>query len=396
MVGATSDYANLPRDILQELSKFLSFSDYIRFSVVCLHWFEVAKERCHFPQKQPYSLIFDADFQRLFDLSEEKIYQIQMPELCERHCLGSSYGWLITADLNLNINLFNPFSKAQVKLPQLPYHVYEIRKKNQLHLLIYKAVISADPSKSSNYIVAAHFIPSKLIFWRSSDLTWTVIRIDFFFQDIIWYNGAFYTVGTNRQVYRVEFGMKNELIKIASESNVYWHKKNTYMVNFMGDLLLIYRIFYPINYNEGNNDTDDAVDLDQDNDNNGLRNYYHNDANTRNLFHTRRFMLFKLDQRKNQFIEIKSINGHVLFMGENYAVLIPITIRSDKTEDNVIYFSDAHINANGMYRFSNSRVYSIRDESITPIPLNNIYRHVYHQAKQPMFVDADLSSLILV
>ncbi|KAH7658453.1 F-box domain-containing protein [Dioscorea alata] len=359
-----ADYANLPQDILQELSKFFSFSDYIRFSVVCLHWFEVAKERCHFPQKQPHSLIFDADFQRLFDLSEEKIYQIEMPELCERHCLGSSYGWLITTDLNLNINLFNPFSKAQVKLPQLPYHVYEIRKKNKLHLLIYKAVISADPSKSSNYIVAAHFIPSKLIFWS--------------------------------QVYRVEFGMKNELTKIASEGNVYWYRRHTYMVNFMGDLLLIYRIFYPINYNEGNNDMDDAVDLDQDNDNNGLRNYYHNDANTRNLFHTQRFMLFKLDQRKNQFIEIKSINGHVLFVGENYAVLIPITIMRDKTKDNIIYFSDAHINADDMYRFSNSGAYNTRDESIMPIPLNNIYRHVYHQAKQPIFVDVDISSLRLV
>ena len=109
-----ADFANLPGDILQELLKFLSFSDYIRFSAVCLHWSEVAKKRYQSLQKQLPSLIFDANFQKLLDLLEGKIYQIEIPELYDRHCLGSSYGWLIMIDTNLNINLLNPFSKAQV------------------------------------------------------------------------------------------------------------------------------------------------------------------------------------------------------------------------------------------------------------------------------------------
>lgn len=398
-----ADYANLPRDILQEMLKFFSFSDYIRFSAVCLRWSEVAKESCHSPQKQlSSSIFFDANFQRLFDPLEEKIYQIEMPELHERHCLGFSYGWLIMSDINLNINLLNPFSKAQVMLPQLPHNVYICRPIGRLHQLIYKAVISADPSKSSNYIVAAYFFHSKLIFWRQGDLTWTIIGIDFLFEDILWYNGAFYVVGSYSQVYRVEFGVKNELVKITSEDNDGRYRKKTYMVNFMGDLLLIYRIFHPTDYNEGNNaeddnnDTDD--DFDQDNGDNHVRSYYGKGIYPMKLLYTRLFMLFKLDQEENQFIELKNINSHVLFLGYNYAVLIPTTIIKDKTNDNVIYFSDDHINRdeNRMYGNSSSGVYNIRDKSITQFPLNNIYRHIYRKAKQPIFVDVNLSSLRLV
>lgn len=87
-----------------------------------------------------------------------------------------------------------------------------------------------------------------------------------------------------------------------------------------------------------------------------------------------------------------------MFLGYNYAVLIPTTIIKDKTNDNVIYFSDDHINRdeNRMYGNSSSGVYNIRDKSITQFPLNNIYRHIYRKAKQPIFVDVNLSSLRLV
>ena len=110
--------------------------------------------------------------------------------------------------------------------------------------------------------------------------------------------------------------MKNELIEISSEDNNHWHSKTTYMVNFMGDLLLIYRFRELIDYIEGNNDMDDADDdFDHDNNNSVVRNYYHNRTYTVTKFCTRRFMLFKLDQKENQFIELKSINSHVMFFG---------------------------------------------------------------------------------
>lgn len=87
------NYANLPSDILQEITKFLSFSDYIRFRAVCSQWYKMTNERHYFPQKQyPWLLFFDIDSPKLFSPLEEKIYQLEIPELYGRNCVGSSYG----------------------------------------------------------------------------------------------------------------------------------------------------------------------------------------------------------------------------------------------------------------------------------------------------------------
>ncbi|XP_039120151.1 F-box/kelch-repeat protein At3g18720-like, partial [Dioscorea cayenensis subsp. rotundata] len=271
-----TDYAHLPSDMLQEIIKYFSFSDYIRFSTVCSHWYDVAKERRHSLRKQlPWLIFFYADSPKFFDPLEEKVYQIEIPELRKRHCAGSSHGWLITIDLDLTINLLNLFSKAQIKLPSLAYDAYDVRAKDY-----YECFWSKSPEEKP--------------FWRSSDLTWTVINIDFFLQDVIWYDGAFYVVGSESQLYRIEIGMDNKRIYVGK----------------------IY---------------ESESDAENDPDWNGL-----GSLNTVN------FMVFKLDQEENKFIELQSINGHCLFLGFNHAMVIPTTVMEDKIKDNIIYFTDGH------------------------------------------------------
>ncbi|KAM0933003.1 putative F-box domain-containing protein [Dioscorea sansibarensis] len=371
------DYANLPRDILQEMIKFLSFSDYIRFSVVCSDWYEAAKERHHSLQKQLSWLIsFDNDSPIIFNPSEEKVYQVEILELYGRHCAGSSHGWLITVDIDLKINLLDPFSKAQLKLPPIQYdscnawhkefyenfwwHEPETRR----DMFIYKAVISANPYKSSDYIVIAiYFGNFKLGFWRPGDLLWTMIESDFFLEDIVWCNGAFYVVGSASQVCLVELGMNKKLIEISSPDNndylqVNYHLDGMekYLIDFMGDLLLVYRTYR--SSIEGNNDEDDD-------------------------YHTRGFILFKLDLKKNKFVELKSISSNVLVLGANHAILIPTTTMTDETKNNIIYFSDDYNYSDHKYGYNDSGAYNIKDQSVTLFPLRNIY----HQTKQPIFID---------
>ncbi|KAH7658571.1 F-box domain-containing protein [Dioscorea alata] len=373
------DYANLSRDILQEIIKFLSFSDYIRLSVVCSAWHEVAKERHHFLQKQlPWLISFNNDCSRFLNLSEEKVYQIEISELHGRLCVGSSHGWLITIDIDLNMNLLDPFSKAQVKLPQLEYdasnalhkHFYESFRLHEPEIrrdmFIYKGVLSGNPYKSFDYIVIVILFGNfKLGFWRPGDLIWTTIDSDFFVEDVIWYNGAFYVVGAHGQVCLVELGMNHKLIEISSTCDNDYLRVNRhlegmekYLVDFMGDLVLVYR-----HYIEGNNDEDDD-------------------------YHTRSFMLFKLDQKVNKFIELKSINNNILVLGANHAMLIPTTTVVDKTKSNIIYFSDDYKYSKHKYGYNDSGVYNIRDQSVTLFPLRNIY----HQAKQPIFLDVSHGS----
>lgn len=42
--GIMADYANLPKDMLQEITKFLSFKDTIKFGVICSQWYHGKRE----------------------------------------------------------------------------------------------------------------------------------------------------------------------------------------------------------------------------------------------------------------------------------------------------------------------------------------------------------------
>ncbi|KAM0932965.1 putative F-box domain-containing protein [Dioscorea sansibarensis] len=385
-VGHMADYANLSRDILLEIAKYLSFSDYIRFGAVCSHWFDVSNEGYHSFQNQlPWLIYFDIDFPKFFNPSEEKVYQIEIPELHGKYCAGSSHGWLITIDLDLNINLLNPFSKAQINLPLLPFDTLNARYENlydhswlnwpkqKRDKLIYKAVLSADPYKSSDYIVMAiYFANYRLAFWRHGDLTWTTINSHFFVEDIVWYNGAFYVVSSSNHLWLVDLGVNNKLIEISFHDNDYLKKTKKYIVEFTGDLLLVYRSMGPIK-DEDNNDEDD---LNQGNE----------------FYHTTYFKLFKLDKKENKFLKIENINDHALFLGSNHAVMIPTATVADKTKNNVIYFTD-YIYANYMHGYNESGIYSIPERSVTPFPWHMItpfpFHNIYQQPKQITFIDVN-------
>ncbi|KAH7658651.1 F-box domain-containing protein [Dioscorea alata] len=374
-----ADYANLPKDTLQEITKFLSFSDYIKFGAVCSQWYDMAKERHQFFQKQlPWLLFFDNNSPKLFDPSEEKVYQIEIPELQGRRCVSSSHGWLITIDLNVNLNLLNPLSKAQVKLPKLPFDTSNDRSRNHNECFwlatpeerrdqfVYKAVLSTDPCKGNDYIVMviyyAHF---KLAFWRPGDLTWTMINSDFYLEDIIWCSGAFYVVGSSNQVCLVELGMDNKLIKISSQDTFYFQGLEKYLVDFMGDLILVFKDYF---YNNENGTEDDS-----------------NEGNYDNGYRTGNFILFKLDRKDKKFIELKDINGYILILGSNQAVLIPTIDLVDKTKDNLIFFSDDFMHGSHKYGYIDSGAYNIRDKRITLFPLSKIY----NLTKKPIFIDVN-------
>lgn len=92
----------------------------------------------------------------------------------------------------------NPFSKAQVKLPQLPFDTSNVRYGNYYEgfwlvtseerrdEFIYKTVLSVNPCNGSDYIVRViYYGLFKLAFWMPGDLTWTMINSDYYLEDII-------------------------------------------------------------------------------------------------------------------------------------------------------------------------------------------------------------------
>ncbi|KAH7658604.1 F-box domain-containing protein [Dioscorea alata] len=328
------DYARLPRDMIQEIVKYFSFLDYIRFGAVCSHWCNVAKERYSSSQKLlPWLIFFNGDSPKFFNPSEERVYHMEIPKLSGRHCAGSSHGWLITIDLDFKVYLLNPFSRAQVGLPPLQqldtYDGYP-----RWDQLIYKAVLSADPSESFDYIViVVYFRTENLAFWRPGDLTWTMIRNHIYIEDIIWYNEGFYVVGSDNHI-----------------------------VNKYGG-------------DEGNDDED------------GFAQHYPNAVNARHFMHTTCFKLFKFDRERNNFVKLNSIDDHILFLGANHTMMIATTAMGEKIKSNSIYFTDhdCWIERDHMHIFRDSGIYNISDRSITLFPLKNIN----HQAKRPIFIDVN-------
>ncbi|XP_039143278.1 uncharacterized protein LOC120280483 [Dioscorea cayenensis subsp. rotundata] len=258
--------------------------------------------------------------------------------------------------------------------------------------LIYKAVLSADPQESSDYIVIAiYFDRHKLAFWRHGDFSWTVISNNVFINDVIWYYGAFYVVGSNNKMWLVELGVNNKLVEFSSQDSVNLYSWEKYLVDFMGDLFLIFRKINSIedDNDEGNGDEDDVEDnnneiddddVDEDDgennqneieDDDGFEVYYPWGADIMYFLYTESFMLFKFDRGEKKFIELKSINGHNLFVGSNHAVVIPTTIMEKTTSSN-IYFTDDDIDTNHMYIYRDSGLEIL---VVTAVALTFQHRH---------------------
>ena len=132
-----------------------------------------------------------------------------------------------------------------------------------------------------------------------------------------------------------------------------------YFINFIGDMLFVYRHFI-----KGNNDEDDD-------------------------YHTSSFILFKPDLKENKFVELKSMYSNVLVLVATHAMMILTTTMADKIENNFIYFSDNYKYSDHKYGDHDSSVYNINDQSVTLFPLRNIYL----QTKQPIFIDVSHDSV---
>ena len=55
-----------------------------------------------------------------FNLRNAKGYNFELPEVAERRCFGTSFGWLLTIGTDLQINLLHPLSKPLLCLPPQP------------------------------------------------------------------------------------------------------------------------------------------------------------------------------------------------------------------------------------------------------------------------------------
>ncbi|KAF3341248.1 hypothetical protein FCM35_KLT10092 [Carex littledalei] len=162
-----------------------------------------------------------------FDLSESKHYYMDLPELHNQFVCGSSFGWLFTLDIALNIRMLNPFTRESYDLPRLYFRHQGKLIKCRQHGLVYKVILDGDPNERSDFtVMLIGCYHKKIAFWKQGDSTWTLPLFPYSYHytrvnDIIFSKGKFYGVVRHQfadQFFFVDVGPDSKLIYTASTS----------------------------------------------------------------------------------------------------------------------------------------------------------------------------------
>ncbi|KAM7266769.1 hypothetical protein ACFE04_008935 [Oxalis oulophora] len=293
-------------------------------------WLMLAEENKRgLPTNNTTTTTSTATRRTFYDLSDKRIYQVDLPKTIGRKCRGVGNGWLFTIDLDLRISLLHALSGRQINLPhqtsftrQCPpgysWEPYETRD-----YYITKAIVSTNPwdSERQDYnqncivMTISGRIPM-LAFAKLGDQIWTdIVQLPSqMYWDVAYYRNKFYTIGGDCQVYVCEFQQgrppKATSIAVVPEwVNVFCRY---YLVESSGGLLLVCRQFYASAY------TDPL---------------------------TKYFNILKLEKTKNdqddkyELVEIESLGDEAIFVGDSASFSFSTSgVKGFKA--NHIYFTD--------------------------------------------------------
>ncbi|CAO2146917.1 unnamed protein product [Urochloa humidicola] len=126
IVGTES--AELPVDILMDIFALLEIPDLLRAGSVCSSWhaaYTNLRNTGSYQRHQTPCMLYtsesDADnVACLYNLAEERVYRVtlQEPPIRSRYLIGSSNGWLVTADERSELHIVNPITVS--RSPSLP------------------------------------------------------------------------------------------------------------------------------------------------------------------------------------------------------------------------------------------------------------------------------------
>ncbi|XP_039008801.1 putative F-box protein At5g55150 [Hibiscus syriacus] len=192
--ASAPDWANLPGDLLTSVADMVhSVRDRIRMTAVCRSWqTSLVDQKLNFP---PCLLLTKTgDKCCFYDISgEEILVELDLPEIRGRRCWGSPFGWLVTWGPDLEIQLFNPLSKATRPLPSLrPLNPY----------LLEKPTLSSSPDDSDFdcIVLAIYSEHCSLAFAKPGDQAWTPIEDIKGVDDAIYFKGSIYACQSTGEI----------------------------------------------------------------------------------------------------------------------------------------------------------------------------------------------------
>ncbi|XP_074374740.1 putative F-box protein At5g55150 [Apium graveolens] len=244
------NWDELPSELLELIAnKLSSCEDIVRFSAVSKSWKSVLSglsedEKPVLPPESPILFLaeqvaeggalscdFNDEYEEgleedggdglvgttrgLYRLATGKTCNIELPEASGKLILGTNKGWLLTLGIDLEINLLHPLSRKQIQLPPIgafPRHNFSLPEKD-FDMFIRKVAMSSKIQSNKNLVTGSGtYSPNPLVmtiygegdylgFARLGDKVWTNIEILFSIQDIAYYNGKFYAVNSQGDVF---------------------------------------------------------------------------------------------------------------------------------------------------------------------------------------------------
>ncbi|GJN32020.1 hypothetical protein PR202_gb20489 [Eleusine coracana subsp. coracana] len=226
------DWCQFPADLLVSVFASLDVMDLLTAGAVCRSWREHHLVACRLGSRgrnqSPCLLYADRDRgpneATLRRLSTGQLRHVALPDppLRSRFLVGSSHGWLATANERSELILVNPINGDQIALP-LPFTIKNVRgrynadgvlegydlldldlatrecntqaepdyltlEEGRFYFYV-RVVMSADPSSGNCIVMILHMPYATVSYARVGDENWTWIDVD---QRCCQYNGFFY------------------------------------------------------------------------------------------------------------------------------------------------------------------------------------------------------------
>ncbi|XP_042503588.1 putative F-box protein At5g55150 [Macadamia integrifolia] len=328
------NWAELSSDILGVIvDQFSAIEDISHFGDVCRSWRSVSIDKWHFSIVDPWLMLAekeDDDNRGFYSLSTKKVYNLNLPETHGRKC-WSSYGWLITLGLDLEIYLLNPFSRSRVSI-RLPHqstlpNQYNpgVEREYIRRVFIRKVVLSSRPSKRTTHcedegkcLVMGIFSQwRKLAFLRLGDEVWTPVYTPkgTGINDVVYLNGQFYAIADGGKLVIVDISCPDpKTIEISEPPEDYDICAMSYLVESEGELFLLARILY-LGYVQPPK---------------GKKQF---------VRETDGFNVYKFNFDDKKWTKVKSLDNRAFFVGTNASFAIFPTNHSG-CESNCIYYTD--------------------------------------------------------
>ncbi|KAK3161762.1 hypothetical protein QOZ80_1BG0081100 [Eleusine coracana subsp. coracana] len=376
------DWSELPADLLLHVFSTLEIPDVFSAGAVCHNWrstyLEARRCGCFSPDQSPY-LVFasstrDPNTATLQNLITEKVYHISLPDppFHSRHVMGSSHGWLVTADDRSHLLLVNPVTGHQIAMPppetmknvelhsstvgaldqynhfyltvdavDFDTHPNQILSLEEGRFYFYKRVIlSSDPSSGNCIVVTLQTLEGLMFFTRMGDSRWTWLNVHHYcvsYHDVFFnkYDNLFYAIGDNGDVHAIDLSGPSPLFSIVIQTGIILIDNRKYIVRSdWGDLLEVWR----------------------------YHKYVGDDPRTDTI------VVYKIDHVGKKLVEVKDLQGYALFIGftgsfflhsKDFPTLAP----------NNIYYAEDYLEWIFCHRFGFREIgaFNLEDDSFTDL-----------------------------